>query len=145
MSHVTLSPIPVFFFPSLQPHRPCGSLDMSGTLCLRACALAVPTAGIFFAHISVCLTLSFPSDLCSNVPFSMTLSLPTLSKWPACFLPLISNIIYSALLFSFLIALISCEILNNSFIGYFCLSLLGRGQRGRNRVLGLFYSLIYPR
>lgn len=117
-----------------------------GTLPPKAiCALAVPADRILFAHLSICLNLSFSSDLYSNVPFSMMLSLLTLYKWPGCLLPLTSNIIYSALLFSFLIAPTSCEIVNDLFAGYFCLSLRGRGERGRNPVLILFYSLIYPR
>lgn len=146
MSHVTLSPILIFFFPFTP--ATLASLLLLGhirVLCLRVCALAVPADRILFAHLSICLTLSFSSDLYSNVPFSMMLSLLTLYKWPGCLLPLTSNIIYSSLLFSFLIAPTSCEIVNDLFAGYFCLSLLGRGERGRNPVLILFYSLIYPR
>lgn len=120
------------FSPSLQPHQPpCCSLDMSGTLCLRALALAVPTAGILFVHLSGCLTLSFPSDLCSNVPFSMTLLLPTLYKWPACLLPLTSSI-FALLYFCLLsqhLALVKYQIICLLDI-FACLSWMGvRGEK----------------
>lgn len=114
-----IAPYSFLLFPPLQPcWPPCCSLDMPDILCLRAFAWAVLPAGILFTHIlSAWLTLSFPSNLCFHVTFSMPPSLTTLYKWQACLLPLTPNITYPALLFPFLIALIYWKILNNPFIG----------------------------